>query len=59
MLLNIAEDPSKLPEDEAKDIARLLGEHFEDEDLKNQFFEVFIQLFASPLHAFTWSISLI
>lgn len=45
MLLSIAESPMKLPEDEAKDIARLLGEHFEEEELKSEFFDMFVKLY--------------
>lgn len=44
MLLSIAESPMRLPEDEAKDIARLLGENFEDEEIRNEFFDVFVKL---------------
>jgi nuclear cap-binding protein subunit 1 len=43
-LLNIADSSMKLPEDEARDIASLLGDHFEDEDLRNEFFDLFMQL---------------
>ena len=44
MLLSIAESPMRLPEDEAKDIARLLAENFEDEEIRNEFFDVFVKL---------------
>jgi nuclear cap-binding protein subunit 1 len=44
MLLSIAESPMRLPEDEAKDIARLLEENFEDEEIRNEFFDVFVKL---------------
>ncbi|KAF2205572.1 hypothetical protein GQ43DRAFT_407206 [Delitschia confertaspora ATCC 74209] len=44
MLLEIAETSMKLPEDEAKDIARLLGDTFEEGDLRTKFFDIFVQL---------------
>jgi nuclear cap-binding protein subunit 1 len=43
LLLNIASS-TKLPQDEAIDIAKILGENFEDEKLRSDFFDVFIQL---------------
>ncbi|OCK82716.1 hypothetical protein K432DRAFT_323756 [Lepidopterella palustris CBS 459.81] len=44
MLLSIAESPMRLPEDEAKDIARMLAENFEDEEVKAEFFDLFVRL---------------
>jgi hypothetical protein len=46
LLLNIASS-TKLPQDEAIEIAKLFGEHFDDERLRNDFFDVFLQLCAS------------
>ncbi|CBY01073.1 hypothetical protein IAQ61_011964 [Plenodomus lingam] len=43
LLLNIASS-TKLPQDEAKEIATYLGEHFDDERLRSDFFDVFVQL---------------
>ncbi|KAH7357449.1 cap binding protein [Pyrenochaeta sp. MPI-SDFR-AT-0127] len=43
LLLNIASS-TKLPQDEAIDIAKLLGEHYDDERLRSDFFDVFVQL---------------
>ncbi|KAF2114969.1 cap binding protein [Lophiotrema nucula] len=42
-LLNIASS-TKLPQDEATDIARLLGDNYDDEELRNEFFAIFLQL---------------
>ncbi|KAL6702702.1 Nuclear cap-binding protein subunit 1 [Coniothyrium glycines] len=43
LLLNIASS-TKLPQDEAIEIAKYLGEHFDDERLRSDFFDVFVQL---------------
>ncbi|KAF2181829.1 cap binding protein [Zopfia rhizophila CBS 207.26] len=43
-LLSIADSAVKLPEDEARDIARLLGDNFEEDELSTEFFNTFIQL---------------
>jgi hypothetical protein len=43
LLLNIASS-TKLPQDEAIEIARYFGEHFDDERLRSDFFDVFVQL---------------
>lgn len=43
MILNIASS-TKLPQDEAIEIAQLLGENFDDERLRSDFFDVFVQL---------------
>ncbi|PVI07696.1 hypothetical protein DM02DRAFT_714398 [Periconia macrospinosa] len=43
MIVNIA-STAKLPEDESIEIARLLRDHYDDEDIRNQFFDVFVQL---------------
>jgi len=41
--LNIASS-TKLPQDEAIDIAKFFGEHYDDERLRSDFFDVFVQL---------------
>ncbi|CAE7009614.1 hypothetical protein HRS9139_01606 [Pyrenophora teres f. teres] len=43
LLLNIASS-TKLPQDEAIDIAKFFGEHYDDERLRADFFDVFVQL---------------
>ena len=43
LLLNIARS-TKLPQDEAIEIAKFFGEHFDDERLRSDFFDVFVQL---------------
>ncbi|KAF2474272.1 uncharacterized protein BDR25DRAFT_332386 [Lindgomyces ingoldianus] len=43
MLVNIA-GSTKLPQDEAMDIARQFGEHFDDEAVKTEFFDHLVQL---------------
>jgi len=43
LLLNIASS-TKLPQDEAIEIAKYFGEHFDDERLRSDFFDVFVQL---------------
>ncbi|RYO11965.1 hypothetical protein AA0111_g12668 [Alternaria arborescens] len=43
LLLNIASS-TKLPQDEAIEIAKFFGEHFDDERLRSDFFDVFVQL---------------
>ena len=43
MLLNIASS-TKLPEDEAIEIAEFLRDHYDDEDARNEFFDVLVQL---------------
>ena len=43
LLLNIASS-TKLPQDEAIDIAKFFGEHYDDERLRSDFFDVFVQL---------------
>jgi nuclear cap-binding protein subunit 1 len=43
LLLNIASS-TKLPQDEAIEIAKHFGEHFDDERLRSDFFDVFVQL---------------
>lgn len=44
LLLNIASS-TKLPQDEAVEIAIYLGEHFDDERLRSDFFDLFVQLY--------------
>jgi nuclear cap-binding protein subunit 1 len=41
--LNIASS-TKLPQDEAIEIAKYFGEHFDDERLRSDFFDVLVQL---------------
>ncbi|KAI4679000.1 uncharacterized protein J4E88_006290 [Alternaria novae-zelandiae] len=43
LLLNIASS-TKLPQDEAIEIAKYFGEHFDDERLRSDFFDVLVQL---------------
>jgi hypothetical protein len=43
LLLNIASS-TKLPQDEAIEIAKYFGEHFDDERLRSDFFDVWVQL---------------
>jgi hypothetical protein len=43
LLLNIASS-TKLPQDEAVEIAKLLGENMDDERLVSDFFDIFVQL---------------
>ncbi|KAH9872704.1 hypothetical protein J1614_005098 [Plenodomus biglobosus] len=43
LLLNIASS-TKLPQDEAIEIAKYFGEHYDDERLRSDFFDVFVQL---------------
>ncbi|KAG9196075.1 hypothetical protein G6011_01196 [Alternaria panax] len=43
LLLNIASS-TKLPQDEAIEIAKFFGEHFDDERLRSDFFDVLVQL---------------
>jgi hypothetical protein len=43
LLLNIASS-TKLPQDEAIEIAKLFGEHYDDDKLRSDFFDVFVQL---------------
>ena len=43
LLLNIASS-TKLPQDEAIEIAKLFGENFDDERLRSDFFDVWVQL---------------
>lgn len=43
LLLNIASS-TKLPQDEAIEIAKLFGEHYDDERLRSDFLDVFVQL---------------
>jgi nuclear cap-binding protein subunit 1 len=43
LLLNIASS-TKLPQDEAIEIAKYFGENFDDERLRSDFFDVFVQL---------------
>lgn len=43
LILNIASS-TKLPRDEAIEIAQILGDNFDDERLRNDFFDVFVQL---------------
>ncbi|KAJ4335907.1 Nuclear cap-binding protein subunit 1 [Didymella glomerata] len=43
LLLNIASS-TKLPQDEAVEIATYLGEHFDDERLRSDFFDLLVQL---------------
>jgi hypothetical protein len=43
LLLNIASS-TKLPQDEAIEIAKYLGEQYDDERLRSDFFDVFVQL---------------
>lgn len=43
LLLNIASS-TKLPQDEAIEIATYFGEHYDDERLRSDFFDVFVQL---------------
>jgi nuclear cap-binding protein subunit 1 len=43
LLLNIASS-TKLPQDEAVEIAKYFGEHFDDERLRSDFFDVWVQL---------------
>ena len=43
MLLNIASS-TKLPQDEATEIAKDLGEHYDDERVRTEFFDIFIKL---------------
>ena len=49
LLLNIASS-TKLPQDEAIEIAKLFGENFDDERLRNDFFDVFLQLCANLVY---------
>jgi nuclear cap-binding protein subunit 1 len=44
LLLNIASS-TKLPQDEAIEIAKYFGENFDDERLRSDFFDVFVQLY--------------
>ena len=44
MLLHIASS-TKLPQDEATEIAEGLGENFDDEYLKTEFFGIMVQLY--------------
>jgi len=44
MLLNIASS-AKLPQDEATEIAKELGKNFDDEALRNQIFDIIVQLY--------------
>jgi nuclear cap-binding protein subunit 1 len=46
MLLNIASS-TKLPEDEAIEIAEFLRDNYDDEEARNEFFDVLVQLFVS------------
>ena len=48
--LQIAEDPKVLPEDEAQDISRILVENIHEDELKKQFFDIFIQLYVLLLY---------
>jgi nuclear cap-binding protein subunit 1 len=41
--LNIASS-TKLPQDEAVEIATYFGEHYDDERLRSDFFDLFVQL---------------
>ena len=43
LLLNIASS-TKLPQDEAIELAKYFGEHFDDERLRSDFFDVLVQL---------------
>jgi nuclear cap-binding protein subunit 1 len=43
LLLNIASS-TKLPQDEAIEVATTLGEHFDDERIRSDFFDLFVQL---------------
>ncbi|KAH8725967.1 cap binding protein [Phaeosphaeriaceae sp. PMI808] len=43
LLLNIASS-TKLPQDEAIEIAKVFGQHFDDEKLRSDFFDVWVQL---------------
>lgn len=45
MILNIASS-TKLPEDEAIEIAEYLRDHYDDEETRSGFFDVFVQLYA-------------
>lgn len=46
LLLNIASS-TKLPQDEAIEIAKYLSENFDDERLRSDFFDVFVQLYVN------------
>jgi nuclear cap-binding protein subunit 1 len=43
LLLNIA-NSTKLPQDEAVEIAKIFGENFDDERLRNDFYNIWVQL---------------
>ncbi|KAF2866478.1 MIF4G like-domain-containing protein [Massariosphaeria phaeospora] len=43
LLLNIASS-TKLPQDEAIEIAKCFADNYDDEDLRNDFFDIFVQL---------------
>ena len=44
LLLNIASSPTKLAQDEAVEIAKVFGENFDDERLRNDVFNIWVQL---------------
>lgn len=51
MLLNIA-GSAQLPQEEVVLIAKELGKNFDDEELKNTFFDILIQLHVHPKYPF-------
>lgn len=53
MIINIA-STAKLPEDESIEIARLLRDHYDDEEIRTQFFDVLVQLCAQPQSIAHW-----
>ena len=49
MLLNIA-GSAQLPQDEVVQIAKDLGKNFDEEGLRNSFFDILIQLYVHSMY---------